>query len=135
MPNGLVEKNGLVSTGSSCGGNPHPSIMKDEAHGRQTVDDRRTLAGDLEALVGVPPRILLVQGIARIVDDVDKALLDLLKVGLNRRQVVGQVDGQGDALLADLRLGENDGFRQNGRETRRVFSLFADRSGHRKAGS
>ena len=114
-------------------GNPHPSIMKDEVHRRQTVDDH-ALGGDLEAFVGMSSGILLVQGVPRIIDDVDNALLDLLKVHLNRRQVVGQVDGEGDALLADLRLGENDGFRHNGRDDARVFSLFADRSGRRKAG-
>jgi hypothetical protein len=53
-------------------------------------------------------RLLVVQGLGRIVDEVERDLQHLLVVGLDVGEVVGNLHQQADLLLAELGLDQAD---------------------------
>jgi hypothetical protein len=53
-------------------------------------------------------RVLVIQGLGRIVDEVERDLQHLLVVGLDVGEVVGNLHQQADLLLAELGLDQAD---------------------------
>ena len=112
LPNGLVEKKRLSQHRQFMLGNANSLVVKDDTHTR-ALTDRQGLTRDFKAFVFVSFQIFFIQGIPRIVDDVDENLLNLMKICFDRGEVIIQAYFEGDALFADLRLGKNNGFGEN----------------------
>ena len=71
--------------------------------------DTHAFAADVDGFMLVSGRILVVQCIPGIVNDVQKNLLNLLEVRLYFGKVIGKIDIQTNAFLADLGPGSGRG--------------------------
>ena len=100
LPVGLVVKNGSNRRGITVVGNARPIVVHGELHA--AVGSGRHAHGDAAERAGRRAAGVVDQGVARIEDEIDQDLLELVRVALRHRPRVRQVELEVDAGRSQL---------------------------------